>query len=192
MQVRSAYRKKGWAFTDPQHIEQCAKEGYAQKLLDQAGEGCHFWGALAVNKVGHRLPAFSSQSIYLLELGPILAPAHLQPAVLQVAGNIHFAPGRSFQQGSMHVHDLVPFGTEEFDVSHTVHKLSFGKEYPGMKNPLDGVLVPKMNAHNPMGKTGTYQYFLKVRSFKNLCAEFIHLTEELQRLPAAGGAHDLL
>ena len=163
-----------------------------QKLLDQAGEGCHFWGSLAVNKVGHRLQAFSIHSIYVSGLGPMFAPARVQPAVLQVAGNIHFAPGRSFQQGSMHVHDLVPFGTEEFDVSHTVHKLSFGKEYPGMKNPLDGVLVPKMNAHNPMGKTGTYQYFLKVRSCNTLCVEVIHLAEALQRVPTAGGAHDIL
>lgn len=50
-QVRSAYRKKGWAFTDPQGIEQCAKEGYVQKLRDQAGEGCHLWGSISVNKV---------------------------------------------------------------------------------------------------------------------------------------------
>lgn len=83
---------------------------------------------------------------------------------LQVAGNFHFAPGRSFQQGSMHVHDLIPFGTEEFDVSHTIHKLSFGEDYPGMKNPLDGVKVAKSNPQNPQGKTGAYQYFLKVSS----------------------------
>ena len=51
LQVRSAYRKKGWAFTDPQGIEQCAKEGYIEKLNAHAGEGCHMWGAIAVNKV---------------------------------------------------------------------------------------------------------------------------------------------
>jgi hypothetical protein len=27
--------------------------------------------------------------------------------VNKVAGNFHFAPGKSFQHGSMHVHDLV-------------------------------------------------------------------------------------
>ena len=51
--MRSAYRKKGWAFTDPQGIEQCAKEGYVQKLRDQAGEGCHLWGFIDVNKVSN-------------------------------------------------------------------------------------------------------------------------------------------
>ncbi len=52
MQVRSAYRKKGWAFTDPQGIEQCAQEGFSKALQEQAGEGCHMWGAISINKVG--------------------------------------------------------------------------------------------------------------------------------------------
>lgn len=51
VQVRSAYRKKGWAFTDPQGIEQCAKEGFSKALQEQAGEGCHMWGTLNINKV---------------------------------------------------------------------------------------------------------------------------------------------
>ncbi len=59
VQVRSAYRKKGWAFTDPQGIEQCAQEGFSKALQEQAGEGCHMWGAISINKVGSciiRLP----------------------------------------------------------------------------------------------------------------------------------------
>lgn len=31
----------------------------------------------------------------------------------------------------MHVHDLIPFQTTEFDTSHVIDKLSFGAEYPG-------------------------------------------------------------
>ena len=49
--MRAAYRKKGWAFTDPQQIDQCAKEGYVTKLKEQEGEGCHMWGSLQINKV---------------------------------------------------------------------------------------------------------------------------------------------
>lgn len=45
------YRRKGWGFTDPQQIAQCAKEGFVEKLRAQEGEGCHMWGSLAVNKV---------------------------------------------------------------------------------------------------------------------------------------------
>ena len=80
----------------------------------------------------------------------------------QVAGNFHFAPGKSFQQGSVHVHDLVPFGDTEFDTSHIIDKLSFGVEYPGMTNPLDKTRVSKQNTRNPAGRAGAYQYFLKV------------------------------
>ncbi|KAK9867486.1 hypothetical protein WJX84_005721 [Apatococcus fuscideae] len=128
-EVRSAYRKKGWAFSDPQQIDQCAKEGFMTRMKEQEGEGCHLWGTLAVNKV---------------------------------AGNFHFAPGKSFQQGAMHVHDLVPFQTTHFDVSHSINALSFGKGYPGMRNPLDKVNARMLHNQNPEGKTGMFQYFLKV------------------------------
>ena len=39
-----------------------------------------------------------------------------------------------------HVHDLVPFPTKDFDVSHTINQLSFGAPFPGRKSPLDGVV----------------------------------------------------
>lgn len=37
--------------------------------------------------------------------------------VNKVAGNFHFAPGKSFQQANVHVHDLLPFGKDSFNVS---------------------------------------------------------------------------
>lgn len=81
--------------------------------------------------------------------------------VNKVAGNFHFAPGKSFQHGNMHVHDLVPFPTKNFDMSHHISKLSFGKDYPGRKNPLDGVRKMQVIRENPGGGTGMFQYFLK-------------------------------
>ena len=36
------------------------------------------------------------------------------------------------------VHDLQPFGVKLFNMSHTIKKLSFGREYPGIVNPLNG------------------------------------------------------
>lgn len=83
--------------------------------------------------------------------------------VNKVAGNFHFAPGRSYQQGGMHVHDVAPFGDAKMDFSHVIHKLSFGTPYPGMKNPLDGVRMaaPKAPQSQPE-PTGMFQYFLKV------------------------------
>ena len=64
--------------------------------------------------------------------------------------------------GGVHVHDLIPFGTSDFDTSHEIYKLAFGEEYPGMENPLDGLVIPKVNSQNKEGVTGAYQYFLKV------------------------------
>ncbi|KAG1366496.1 endoplasmic reticulum-Golgi intermediate compartment protein 3 [Cocos nucifera] len=41
--------------------------------------------------------------------------------VNKVAGNFHFAPGKSFQQSNMHVHDLLPFQKDSFNVVPTVY-----------------------------------------------------------------------
>ena len=39
--------------------------------------------------------------------------------VNKVAGNFHFAPGKSFQQSNVHVHDLLAFQKESFNVRHS-------------------------------------------------------------------------
>eukprot|EP00053_Salpingoeca_punica_P006196 m.59415 g.59415 ORF g.59415 m.59415 type:complete len:394 (+) comp13577_c0_seq1:87-1268(+) len=77
--------------------------------------------------------------------------------VNKVAGNFHFAPGKSFQQHNVHIHDLQPFGRTHFNLSHTIRKLSFGNDYPGQINPLD--------THSEVEERQTstmYQYFLKI------------------------------
>lgn len=122
-QVKEAYRRKGWALTEIESVEQCVKEGYVNSIREQEGEGCHLYGHIRVNKV---------------------------------AGNFHFAPGKSFQQGHMHVHDLLPFHTTNFDLTHRVDKLWFGDSYPGMKNPLDGLEVKQTGLGNPDGIPGMF------------------------------------
>lgn len=83
--------------------------------------------------------------------------------VNKVAGNFHFAPGKSFQRGSMHVHDMQLFKDKILDFTHQIDSLSFGKDYPGMKNPFaHREMKPQMNADNKNGKPGMFQYFLKV------------------------------
>ncbi|XP_072864314.1 endoplasmic reticulum-Golgi intermediate compartment protein 3-like isoform X1 [Chlorocebus sabaeus] len=73
--VREAYRRRGWAFKNPDTIEQCRREGFSQKMQEQKNEGCQVYGFLEVNKV---------------------------------AGNFHFAPGKSFQQSHVHGFSGVP------------------------------------------------------------------------------------
>lgn len=96
--------------------------------------------------------------------------------VNKVVGNFHLAPGRSFSNGNMHVHDLKNYwdtpvqGGHSF--SHEVHHLSFGPELPeeiGKKlssksmfwpnshlNPLDGT---KQDTDDP---NYNYMYFVKI------------------------------
>jgi hypothetical protein len=90
------------------------------------------------------------------------------PAFDQVAGNVHFAPGKSFQQGNVHVHDLVPFPDKNFDLSHTITKLTFGTGYPGQQNPLDGVFINQTTSSASQAATGMWQYFLKVFHWEHL------------------------
>ncbi|XP_077866155.1 endoplasmic reticulum-Golgi intermediate compartment protein 3-like [Saccoglossus kowalevskii] len=79
---------------------------------------------------------------------------HLE--VNKVAGNFHFAPGKSFQQHHVHVHDLQAFSGEKFNLSHRINHLSFGHKYPGMENPLDNSKVTSQKA------SIMYQYFVKI------------------------------
>jgi hypothetical protein len=65
--------------------------------------------------------------------------------VNKVAGNFHFAPGKSFQHSNMHVHDFMPFELQGFNMTHTIHALSFGEMVPGVINPLDGVSKGEVN-----------------------------------------------
>ncbi|XP_073010887.1 uncharacterized protein [Typha latifolia] len=76
--------------------------------------------------------------------------------VNKVAGNFHFAPGKSFQQSNMHVHDLLPFQKDSFNISHKINRLTFGEYFPGVLNPLDGAQWMQQTPY------GMYQYFIKV------------------------------
>ncbi|XP_012945396.1 endoplasmic reticulum-Golgi intermediate compartment protein 3 [Aplysia californica] len=122
-EVREAYRRKGWAFQNPDSIEQCKREGWAQKMEAVKNEGCKLFGYLEVNKV---------------------------------AGNFHLAPGKSFQQKHVHVHDLQSLGGQKFNVSHRINHLSFGQDYPGIVNPLDNV-NERVESLQMM-----FQYFIKI------------------------------
>ncbi|ROW11576.1 hypothetical protein VMCG_01273 [Cytospora schulzeri] len=96
--------------------------------------------------------------------------------VNKVVGNFHIAPGRSFSNGNMHVHDLKNYwdtpvkGGHSF--SHTIHALRFGPQLPEAitkklgatssswanhhLNPLDGLAQPTEDANF------NFMYFVKI------------------------------
>lgn len=75
--------------------------------------------------------------------------------VNKVAGSIHFAPGHSLHPFNIPVYDIFSF-QREYNISHRINKLSFGKEFPGVVNPLDGAQWMQDTS------SGMYQYFVKV------------------------------
>ncbi|KAI9845810.1 MAG: hypothetical protein M1837_004490 [Sclerophora amabilis] len=141
-EVRDAYAAASWAFGRGDGVEQCEREGYAEKLDSQRKEGCRIEGGIRVNKV---------------------------------VGNFHIAPGRSFTNGNMHVHDLNNFFETPVEEGHTfthhVHHLRFGPQLP---DDVAKKLGSKWTNHhqNPLDETSqdtdevayNFMYFVKVVS----------------------------
>jgi hypothetical protein len=99
--------------------------------------------------------------------------------VNKVAGNFHFAPGKSYSNGNVHVHDLDNYFKDDYDhtFTHNIHSLRFGPEIPQRAvqalggssgsssvwtnhhiNPLDGT------TQHTDEKAFNYMYFVKVVS----------------------------
>lgn len=60
--------------------------------------------------------------------------------VHKVAGNFHFAPGKSFQQFGNHVHDVAGADVSKLDFAHRIKELRFGDAFAGQANPLTNVV----------------------------------------------------
>ena len=96
--------------------------------------------------------------------------------VNKVVGNFHLAPGRSFSNGNMHVHDLknyieTPNG-QKHDFSHMIHSLRFGPQLPeSALAKMTANDLPWQNyGQNPLDNTRqstrdpnfNYMYFIKI------------------------------
>ena len=110
--------------------------------------------------------------------------------VNKVVGNFHVAPGRSFSNGNMHVHDLNNYFDTPVDGGHTfsheIHSLRFGPQLDDAavswtdhhhSNPLDAVKMETNEA------AYNYMYFLKVVSTSYLPLGW---DEERSRLQHSG------
>ncbi|EKE42566.1 hypothetical protein ENUP19_0223G0018 [Entamoeba nuttalli] len=75
--------------------------------------------------------------------------------VNRASGNFHIAPGSSQQLTQEHIHS-VDWISGGINLTHTWNFLSFGDSFPGMINPLDGI-VKVDRTNNSM-----YQYFVQV------------------------------
>eukprot|EP01130_Rhizamoeba_saxonica_P017710 TRINITY_DN8641_c0_g1_i1.p1 TRINITY_DN8641_c0_g1~~TRINITY_DN8641_c0_g1_i1.p1 ORF type:complete len:384 (-),score=71.40 TRINITY_DN8641_c0_g1_i1:43-1194(-) len=121
--------------------------------------------------------------------------------VNKVAGNFHFAPGKSFQQNHMHIHDLdILKFAKGFNLSHTINYLSFGIEYPNSVYPLDEV----SKSWEDPDSSASYSYFIQVvpTSYEDLAGrqiessqfsvtEYEKSTESGRSLPGVFFVYDL-
>lgn len=127
--VKDAYARMGWRFK-PQGIIQCSSEAFNTNVKEQFSEegGCQVYGRLKLNKA---------------------------------SGHFHIAPHKKVHEnkldtGILNLMDLISFTFDQFNVSHTINGLSFGDQYPGISNPLDGQSRSILDTH------GMYQYYLKI------------------------------
>ncbi|KAI9758656.1 MAG: nuclear mRNA export, poly(A)+RNA binding protein, partial [Chaenotheca gracillima] len=96
--------------------------------------------------------------------------------VNKVVGNFHIAPGRSFSNGNMHVHDLNNYFETPVDGGHTfthrLHSLSFGPQLPESAQKQLGSSGWTNHHLNPLDDTSqdtdepayNFMYFVKVVS----------------------------
>ncbi|KAL1883876.1 hypothetical protein VTK73DRAFT_7664 [Phialemonium thermophilum] len=96
--------------------------------------------------------------------------------VNKVIGNFHLAPGRSFSNGNLHVHDLKNYWDSPIprmhSFTHTIHHLRFGPQLPeAFHQKLGEKQLPWTNHHlNPLDGTHqetddpnfNYMYFVKI------------------------------
>merc|ERR1711953_497307 len=82
--------------------------------------------------------------------------------VNRVGGSFHIAPGKSFIINHVHVHDVNPFASTDFNLTHHIRHVSFGQQLRDEKgnnqalNPLDDTLA--------VAEKGAmmFQYYVKI------------------------------
>jgi endoplasmic reticulum-Golgi intermediate compartment protein 3 len=90
-------------------------------------------------------------------------------------GNLHIAPGRGSGEEASDLLDMLFESFQKWNVSHTIHKIRFGNEYPAAVNQLDGETRTIADSY------GMYQYYFQVwcsAFFFVLCCTRLHSRRE--------------
>lgn len=174
-EVREAYAQKSWAFGKGENIEQCDREGYAERLNAQRREGCRLEGIVRVNKV--------------------IGNFHIAPGRSFTSGNIHAHDLENFFEKDLPEN-------ERHTMTHEIHQLRFGPQLPDElsdrwqwtdhhhTNPLDNT---QQSTDEP---AYNFMYFVKVVStsylplgWDPLLSSAIHNTYDKAPLGAHGFAY---
>jgi endoplasmic reticulum-Golgi intermediate compartment protein 3 len=84
---------------------------------------------------------------------------HGRIALSTGGGDWHMAPGKDPSANDFTILDMLLQTFQRWNVSHTIHKMRFGPEYPAAVYQLDGETRTITDVY------GMYQYYFKVRDF---------------------------
>lgn len=116
-----------------ENFEQCKNERGLTRGAETLAlkEGCQIYGHLEVNRVR----TFESA------IGCNIGLTHKYNCE-QMGGNFHVAPGKSFSLNHVHIHDVHPFSSSTFNMSHTINHISFGQRIEfANTHPMDNMEV---------------------------------------------------
>mmetsp|Transcript_10136 Transcript_10136/g.24600 ORF Transcript_10136/g.24600 Transcript_10136/m.24600 type:complete len:416 (+) Transcript_10136:119-1366(+) len=157
--VKRVYKRKGWHLPDQNDIKQCVRERKKQQTA-------------AINEDNE---GCNVHGVIALNSG---------------GGSFHLAPGRDHSEGHdmMAIFEMLLSTFEQFNVTHTIHKIRFGDEFPGNTNQLDGEKRVIADGY------GMYQYYFKIVptlvKFQNgtsIQTNQYSVTEHLRHVSPGGG-----
>lgn len=137
------------------------QQGGPDLHTDQRGEGCNIVGTLLVNKVAGNVHvalggAHAHGGATKDGKEPPESEEHSHGGG---APHAHASPSHpSAPPQPQHIHQFMIHDLVSYNCSHRINRLSFGVEFPGALNPLDGTeqVIPEG------GGTAHFQYFVKV------------------------------
>jgi len=136
---------RGWAFNDPDVIDQCVKEKWKDKLQEQAHEGCNVAGSLKLNKVAGNIQ-FSPGRSFVLHRDEVYEIVPYLKEVNHYFG--HF------------IHEFAFASETESQLARLVLDPDIKKTLGINRGPLDDIYSHTESAEY------MFQYFLKVVSTK--------------------------
>ncbi|KAL7570901.1 hypothetical protein ACA910_018958 [Epithemia clementina (nom. ined.)] len=134
--IERAYKRKGWILRDYTSIPLCAHKALLKMERD---EGCNVHGIVALDTGGGNL--------------------HLTPSKSAVSSSLDSAASKAAHSGAtpnMILELLLGQMTQQWNVSHVIHKLRFGPDYPEAINQLDDQQRIVADTY------GMYQYYVQV------------------------------
>jgi hypothetical protein len=153
--VRKSYVDRGWAFTNPEAIEQCQREGWTEKIQAQSMDGCEISGRVRLKKTASSLifsfgQSFQLNSYHTHELVPYLK----DDSMIHDFGH--------------YIHHLRFESDDEYDPKRSAVVDKIKNRLGVEKNPMDNTYMHHRNymrmvrKNTPNTQQFMIQYFVKV------------------------------